>query len=62
MSDRITYKTMTKYVKVFKNGVHIGDIRYFPALVGWGYVSPEFTVGLTEPTIDRVKRRIEGRK
>lgn len=43
--DRYTTKVMTRYVKVFRNGAHVGNIAYSRDRVGWLY--RDFEHGVT---------------
>jgi hypothetical protein len=57
--DQFTYRSLSKHVRVFRNGVHVGDIRYFHKAAGWGFVMPGWEVGMILPTISEVKPHIE---
>lgn len=56
--DRFTYRSLSKHVRVFRNGVHVGDIRYIHGR-GWGFAMPGWDIGLTCDTIDEIKPHIE---
>ena len=63
MEDRITYKTLTNKVRVLRNGMHVGDIRYFAQGPGWAYVGTTAGPLCSDlfSDIPRVKDHLEGR-
>lgn len=61
---RITYQTMTKYVRVFGNGSHIGNIKYFQPnreniIPGWCFVLMDGMKHQIFASIPDVKDHIE---